>query len=209
VPGGYFILNAPEHRQILNREVQREQVRLRVRKHRERLAGNKNGVTPMLPGVTPASVTESESLGGTRGVDWKPRLAAIFNRKPATPWSSDEIKAYSETATSITDDEMAMVERYYKACRKKDKNICRTVLLRLLRHWPGEVDRARDWCEKNPLPSSRKIRAPKKEVEPIREAGDPIATRQFLTTFKQKNGRLPYGYTEKDLTEQPTTKKEN
>jgi hypothetical protein len=41
VPGGFFILNAPEHRKLLNREIQREQVRLRVAKHRGKQGGNK------------------------------------------------------------------------------------------------------------------------------------------------------------------------
>ena len=36
VPGGYFILNAAEHRRTLNREIQREQTRLRVARHREK-----------------------------------------------------------------------------------------------------------------------------------------------------------------------------
>jgi hypothetical protein len=36
VPGGYLILNAKQHRETLNREIQREQTRLRVARHREK-----------------------------------------------------------------------------------------------------------------------------------------------------------------------------
>lgn len=36
VPGGFFILNAAAHRAMMNREIQKEQTRLRVAKHREK-----------------------------------------------------------------------------------------------------------------------------------------------------------------------------
>lgn len=35
VPGGFLILNAQAHRDVISREVQREQTRLRVARHRE------------------------------------------------------------------------------------------------------------------------------------------------------------------------------
>jgi hypothetical protein len=35
VPGGYLILNAAEHRQTFNREIRREQTRVRVARYRE------------------------------------------------------------------------------------------------------------------------------------------------------------------------------
>lgn len=50
VPGGFVILNAVHYKQTLNREIQREQTRLRVAKHR-----NKDSVTSALQGVTPDS----------------------------------------------------------------------------------------------------------------------------------------------------------
>ncbi len=36
IDGGYLILNAKEHRETFNREIQREQTRLRVARHREK-----------------------------------------------------------------------------------------------------------------------------------------------------------------------------
>lgn len=70
VPGGFFILNAPEHRQMLNREIQREQIRLRVQRHRDKQSCNNSSVTSALPSVTPASASESgsaSSKGEARG----------------------------------------------------------------------------------------------------------------------------------------------
>lgn len=65
VPGGYFVLNAEHHRKILNREIRREQTRLRVAKSRAKKKGNKESVTSALPSVTPASEYEvtSERIG--------------------------------------------------------------------------------------------------------------------------------------------------
>jgi hypothetical protein len=48
-------LNAAEHRKTLNREIRREQTRLRVARHREKEKGNDSSVTPALQSVTPAS----------------------------------------------------------------------------------------------------------------------------------------------------------
>jgi hypothetical protein len=45
VPGGYLILNATEHRKAFNREIQREQTRLRVARHREKAKCNQKSVT--------------------------------------------------------------------------------------------------------------------------------------------------------------------
>lgn len=62
VPGGFLILNANHHRQTLNREIRREQTRIRVARHREKLNGNTSGVTEALRSVSvtlPASASES------------------------------------------------------------------------------------------------------------------------------------------------------
>lgn len=42
VPGGYIVLNAGPHRNMINREIQREQTRLRVAKHRANREGARN-----------------------------------------------------------------------------------------------------------------------------------------------------------------------
>lgn len=62
VPGGFMILNADDHRKTLNREIRREQTRLRVAKHRALC--NKESVTAALRGVTSASASVSSSGEG-------------------------------------------------------------------------------------------------------------------------------------------------
>src|SRR3990167_9857002 len=51
VPGGYMILNSAEHRQTVNRIIQREKTRERVAKHRAKQ--RYISVTDPLPTVTP------------------------------------------------------------------------------------------------------------------------------------------------------------
>lgn len=62
VPGGWIILNAAYYREKFTREIEREQTRLRVAKHRAKKSeGNKSNVTDSLQGVSPASVSVSSS----------------------------------------------------------------------------------------------------------------------------------------------------
>jgi hypothetical protein len=75
----------------------------------------------------------------------KTRLGAIFKRRPTTLWGTEEIKAFA--ALVIDPEDLQVVEEYYKSEAKKEDSYCRTSLLTLLRHWSGEVDKARRWKE--------------------------------------------------------------
>ena len=60
VPGGYLVLNAEYYRNKFTREIEREQTRLRVAKHRANKAeSNKPSVTKPLQSVSPVSVSSS------------------------------------------------------------------------------------------------------------------------------------------------------
>lgn len=72
------------------------------------------------------------------------RIGAIFGRRTSTPWGKDEIEAFKANAAF---DELELVEAYYKSEAKKPDNYCRRSLITFLRHYPGEVDRARRWQE--------------------------------------------------------------
>jgi hypothetical protein len=68
IPGGFLILNAPDHRRVFNREIRREQTRLRMQRHREKKRCDGDSVTSASPSVTPASASASESgVGDTKG----------------------------------------------------------------------------------------------------------------------------------------------
>ena len=82
------------------------------------------------------------------GDDIARRVGAIFRRKGSTLWSAEEIKAFR--ALAIDPDDLAVVEEHYKSEAKKSDGYCRTSLLTFLRHFPGEVDRAKRWKENSP-----------------------------------------------------------
>lgn len=66
VPGGWMILNAGKYRAMVNRAVIQEQTRERVRKHREKKAGNAK-VTKCNDEVTPSEAdTDTHSAAGSK-----------------------------------------------------------------------------------------------------------------------------------------------
>lgn len=78
------------------------------------------------------------------------KLSGIFGRREKTAWSEKEEKSFRKLA-QIEDYDLDLLERYYAANRKKPDNICRRDLFTLLNNFQGELDRARDWCEKHPV----------------------------------------------------------
>jgi hypothetical protein len=71
------------------------------------------------------------------------RVATIFRRRASTLWNAEEIKAFRSLA--IDPNDLAIVEEHYKSEAKNPESYCRTSLLTFLRHYPGEVDRAKRW----------------------------------------------------------------
>lgn len=72
------------------------------------------------------------------------RLDKLFSRRNTTAWSEDELK-WLRRIEPIPEDELEAVERYYTASHPPDSDYRRRDLVRLLRHWNGEVDRARQF----------------------------------------------------------------
>lgn len=70
------------------------------------------------------------------------RLNLLFSRRDSTRWSDKELKALKAIG-DIPEDELVMVECYYKGPQPPDRDIRRTTLQILLNNWNGEVDRAR------------------------------------------------------------------
>jgi hypothetical protein len=73
------------------------------------------------------------------------RLGRIFRRRGSTLWSAEEIKAFK--ALWVDPGDLKVVEEYYASEAGKETNYCRTTLLTFLRHYHGELDRARRWKE--------------------------------------------------------------
>ena len=82
-------------------------------------------------------------------------LNRIFNRRESTRWSADEQKAMLAAGlNSIPEEQFAVdveaVVDFYQAQIPENEPWARkfwrrTELIRVLRHWPGELDRALAW----------------------------------------------------------------
>ena len=71
------------------------------------------------------------------------RIADLFGRSHATPWSEAEIKSY-KAAGRIQIADLELIERYYAAERQKgEKGLHRRDLGTFLNNFAGELDRAR------------------------------------------------------------------
>ena len=71
------------------------------------------------------------------------RINKIFARRPKTRWSEAELTALRNVTIPL--DELSLVEKYYQAEANNSGSFCRTSILTFIRHFPGEVDRARRW----------------------------------------------------------------
>jgi hypothetical protein len=91
VPGGWMVLNAKKHRDMVTRVVIQEQTRERVRRHRE-LKRNSNGseTHQPLPCNAPVTPSESESDTETKARS-EARKEKISSRKTATHPSADAL----------------------------------------------------------------------------------------------------------------------
>lgn len=86
------------------------------------------------------------------------RIAAIMHRQLTTCWTQKEVKTY-KALCPIPEEDLAVVERYYRVLwpPRTGVNILRHDIATLLNNWPGEVDRARIWCEKHPPKPKSKV----------------------------------------------------
>jgi hypothetical protein len=71
-------------------------------------------------------------------------VAKLFHRDESKPWADAEIVAFRAAAKCGMDlASMAEVATFYERERKKPDHYCRTSILTFLRHFGGELDKAR------------------------------------------------------------------
>lgn len=125
------------------------------------------------------------------------RIGRIYGRKPTTAWSEKEQKAFKDCYLSKCFNSFAdveLLERFYIAERKRGSDgHQRRDLLTLLNNWPGEMDKARLWLERQPRPRSKIIpmplasgNLPQLSDSEIRESGKFMAEYQAYKARRQK-----------------------
>lgn len=115
-----------------------------------------------------------------------------MHRKPSTHWTKNEVRRFRELLKVDGFDDLESMERYYAGNwpPRHGKNSLRTDLHTLLNHWPGELDRANIWAERNPAKTVRKvIPVAFVQPEPYVEDTDPesIAQRErFMRNYEMR-----------------------
>lgn len=122
------------------------------------------------------------------------RIAALVHRRPTTPWSEKEIRAYKQLfkAGAFNEMDVSLVERRTAFERKKgDRGFHRRGLYALLNNWGEEVDRGNEFDELHPLkqPERKIIPMPAhRSDEPVVTA-EPEVLQKFLVEYQQHKAR--------------------
>jgi len=76
-------------------------------------------------------------------------IGRLLGRRESTKWNEDEI-ALLDSIKPIHPDDMALMAKFYGAEIPPDKDHRRTSIERILKHWNGELDKARIFTTTNP-----------------------------------------------------------
>lgn len=143
VPGGWMVLNATKHRELVTRAISREQTRIRVQRHRDKKRAGNARETPSE--AVSVSVSEAEVR---RVKDTVPATRSRF-AKPTL----DEVESYCRERGSVVDPG-AFVDHYESNGWRVGRNP--------MKDWKSAV---RTW-EKNDLGGRRTIPAPSASASP-------------------------------------------
>jgi len=117
-------------------------------------------------------------------------IATLFHRDSEKPWSDIEIVAFrAATRGGMDEGAVAEVSSFYDRERKKPDHYCRTSILTFLRHFGGELDKARadkpkvgkalEWTPANVVPMT----------DPAEAERIASAARQAAREFREGMGR--------------------
>lgn len=111
------------------------------------------------------------------------RLCALFNRRQSTEWDKDEVVKFKEIRDQITDEDLTLIEAFYRAERPKGNDgFHRRRLAQFLNHYQGEVDKAREYC----------LRNPRKSQIPRPPEGEPATFRAWLADQYPDKAEAPW-----------------
>ena len=77
------------------------------------------------------------------------RVGKLLGRRESTTWSDKELDALRKIGEP-TEEELAMIERFYSADLPSETDYRRTTMQILLNNWTGELDKARLYSLQNP-----------------------------------------------------------
>jgi hypothetical protein len=118
-------------------------------------------------------------------------VAKLFHRDETKPWADAEIAAFRAAAKCGMDlAGMAEVATFYERERKKPDHYCRTSILTFLRHFGGELDKAR--ADKPKAGKALEWAQPQNVVpmtDPAEAERIAAAAREAAKQFRESHGR--------------------
>lgn len=161
IPGGFRLLNFDYYRGLRNDDDRREQNRIAQAKFKARSAKVSQGKPDSASKSQGKPISEAEAdtepevppTGGEGGDSSKKdredreklriEIGSWFRRKPSTPFSEKELKAFRKLP--VTSDEDLEVLREYYVSGMTLLEYQRRDVSTLLNNWNGEIDRAKKW----------------------------------------------------------------
>jgi hypothetical protein len=168
IDGGWALLNHAKYRQMASKEDSKRDAAERQRRHRDKLRRN-GPVTGSHAAVTDGkdiaeAEAEAEAEAKNTPISPKPpappslvlevqeskpslsreqiEIGSWFNRRPTTPWSEKELKAWAKISKPIDSEDWQALRWFYtqSGCQYLRRDI-----LTLLNNWTGEIDRAKNY----------------------------------------------------------------
>lgn len=101
----------------------------------------------LLQAMPQASVSIAPSIqNGWNPSKFQLRLGALFNRRPTTVWSKEEIKSFKRI-TEPEETDLLKLEAYYRFKWPENADYRKRDLITLLNNFDAALDRARTWRE--------------------------------------------------------------
>ena len=167
IPGGWRIINYAKYRDGRDDETRRQQNAAAQRRHRSKLKCGCNHTadskatadSKQAKADSKACKPESAHADADADADSKPpivpqggqaktplqlRIESWFNRRPKTPWTASDSRAWAKNRLSVesaSEEELALLESHYNGTIPDQYK--RHQLAQLVNNWTGELDRIR------------------------------------------------------------------
>lgn len=116
------------------------------------------------------------------------RLHALYNRRPETLWTIEEVNLFLQIKPMYCAEDMTALEQYYAAERKKGEGQnggrWRRDLPTLLRNWTGEIDRAREFVQAKQR-RAKLYDAKPSNIVPMASPPEPVSEEEARAKFRQ------------------------
>jgi hypothetical protein len=165
IDGGFMILNGGKYREARNQDERKTYMAEYMRNYRKQSVNkSKQSVNTVNHGKPSLAQAEAEAEAEHTPLPPKPQappsleleaqeikptltpeqieVASWINRRPTTPWSAKELKAWKQIPKPIDSEDWQALKWFYtrSGCKYLRRDLCT-----LLNNWSGEIDRAKNY----------------------------------------------------------------